>query len=371
MREELVNLKKAVDDGIAGNSIWVPIGFPKMGESVGIGQKIYTIVGGMAGTGKTAFADLAYVLQPYYWYKKYGQEHNIEVRWIYFSMERSKQYKLAKWASMYLYRKYNILMDVPTFLGWGNRKNHISGELYDKVIESIEEIDPLLDVIEIIDGPMNPTGIYKHVYKYAEHHGTLEDIPYFAADGIQRIKKEYKPRNPRLVTIIILDHIGKCKGETIEGSFYHPQSKQLLDKMSDYCSSEFRDRFGFSPVAISQFNRGLEDTQRRVKTEMSPLPSDFKSTGNLYEDADVALALYNPYKLGDNTNLDYRIPKFVSNHGYNRFRSCYVLKNSYGVDDIAFGYNFIGEIGYMKELPRAEEISNYDQFANPKAVFIK
>ena len=41
---------------------------------------------------------------------------------------------------------------------------------------------------------------------------------------------------------------------------------------------------------------------------MSPLPSDFKSTGNLYEDADVALALYNPYKLGDTTNLGYNIP---------------------------------------------------------------
>ena len=322
-------------------------------------------------TGKTAFADLAYVLNPYMWYINHGKEHDVEVRWIYFSMERSKQYKLAKWATINLYLKYNILLDVPTFLGWGNRKNHIPGEVYEKIVECIEELEPALDVIDISEGTMNPTGIYKHVYKYAEHHGTINEIPYTTFDGIERIQKTYTPHNPRLVTIIIIDHIGKSKGETIEKTFYHPQSKQLLDKMSDYCGSEFRDRFGFSPVVVSQFNRGLEDTQRRVKTEMSPLPSDFKSTGNLYEDADVVLALYNPYKLGDDNNLDYRVSNFVNRDGYNRFRSCYVLKNSYGVDDIAYGYNFIGEIGYMKELPKALEITDYNQYANLTATVIK
>lgn len=39
MKEELVKLKQAVDDGIAGNSIWVPIGFTKMGESVELVRK--------------------------------------------------------------------------------------------------------------------------------------------------------------------------------------------------------------------------------------------------------------------------------------------------------------------------------------------
>lgn len=371
MKEELVKLKQAVDDGIAGNSIWVPIGFTKMGESVGIGQKIYTLIGGASGTGKTAFADLAYVLQPYSWFKKHREEHNIEVRWLYFSMERSKQYKLAKWAAIRLYLKYNILLDVPTFLGWGNRKNHIPGEIYAKVTESIDALEPLLDYIDISEGTKNPTGIYQHVKRYAEHHGVMVETPYITKDGIARTLKEYKPNNPRLVTIIVIDHAGKCKGETIEGSFYHPQSKQLMDKISDYCGSTFRDLYGFSPVVISQFNRGLEDVQRRVKTEMSPLPSDFKSTGNFYEDSDIALALYNPYKLGDLSNLGYNISAMVDSNGYNRFRSCYVLKNSYGVDDIAYGYQFVGEVGMMNELPKAQEITDYTKYSQVKARIIK
>ena len=91
MKDEIKSLKTAIDDGIQGKSVWVPIGFSKMGESVGIGQRIYTIIGGMSGTGKTVFTDLAYVLQPYSWMKGNGEENNIQVRWLYFSMEKANK----------------------------------------------------------------------------------------------------------------------------------------------------------------------------------------------------------------------------------------------------------------------------------------
>ena len=159
MKQDIINLKKAVDDGIAGNSIWLPIGFNKMGSSVGIGQKIYTIVGGMSGTGKTAFTDLAYVLQPYQWFKEHGEEHNLEVNWIYFSMERSKQYKQAKWAGIRTLISIPYLMSVPAILGWGSRKNHIPGEIYDKLVESLDALDPVLDYVDIVEGSVNPTGV--------------------------------------------------------------------------------------------------------------------------------------------------------------------------------------------------------------------
>jgi replicative DNA helicase len=230
----------------------------------------------------------------------------------------------------------------------------------------------MLDYVEIIEGSINPTGIWKNAYNYAETVGKFEKVPYLTLEGEEKYHTIYKTNDENLVTIVLLDHIGKLKGELNDGVFLQPQSKALMDKMSDYCGSELRDRLGFSPVVVSQFNRGLEDTQRRVKTEMSPLPSDFKNTGNLYEDADVALALYNPYKLGDNENLGYNIPAFVNSKGYNRFRSCYVLKNSYGVDDIAFGYNFIGEVGIMHELKKADQLTpeDYLRFTEIKAITI-
>lgn len=361
MREEIVKLKQSVDDGIAGKSIWIPLHFPKMGQEVGIGKKIYTIIGGGAGTGKTAFTDLAYVLAPYNWMLKNKDKTDIEIRIIYRSMERSQTYKLAKWVCLRLYNMYGIIMDVPILLGWGVQKNKIPQEIYDKIVESYDYFNAMLEYVEIIDGTMNPTGIYKHVQEYAETVGKIEEIPYVTKDNIHRTKRVYVPNNEKLITIIVLDHIGKLKGEKNDGVFLQPQSKGLMDKMSDYCGTEFRDFYGFNPVVVSQFNRGLEDVQRRVKTDNSPLPGDFKNTGNLYEDADVALALYNPYKLGDTSNLGYNVNKFVTSSGHNRFRSCYVLKNSYGVDDVAFGYQFIGEVGMMAELPKASDI-NYNNY---------
>jgi len=372
MKQELIDLQKAIDKGREGKSIWIPLHFPKMGQEVGIGKSIYTIVGGMSGTGKTAFTDLAYVLAPYKWMKQNYDKTGITIRVIYHSMERSKTYKLAKWVSMKLYTQYNILMDVPDILGWGVQRNRVPEEVYQKIVKCFDYFNEMLDYVEIIEGPINPTGIWKNAYNYAETVGKFEKVPYTTLEGDEKYHTIYKTNDENLVTVVLLDHIGKLKGELNDGVFLQPQSKALMDKMSDYAGSELRDRLGFSPVIVSQFNRGLEDTQRRVKTEMSPLPSDFKNTGNLYEDADVALALYNPYKLGDNENLGYNIPAFVNSKGYNRFRSCYVLKNSYGVDDIAFGYNFIGEVGIMYELKKAGLLTpeDYLRFTEIKATTI-
>lgn len=367
MKDEIIQLKQAIDDGQNNGSIWLPLHFPKMGTQVGIGKKILTLIGGGSGTGKTAFTDLAYILGPYSWYLKHKDNTDIKLRWIYRSMERSQTYKLAKWTSLILYLKYKYLIDVPTLLRWGTHKNKMPQEVYEKVTETYNLLDEMLDYVEIVDGSINPTGIYKHVQEYAKTVGKEELIPYTTKEGIQRTKKVYKQNNKNLITIIIIDHIGRLSAEKDAGGQYlSANGKPLLDRMSSYCSSEFRDYYGFSPVIVSQFNRGIEDTQRRTKTELSPLPSDFRGTSVLYDDCDVALALYNPYKLGDDNNLDYNIPKFVNPQGYNRFRSCYILKNSYGADDLAFGFNFIGEVGNMIELPKANEISDYNKYANPE-----
>ena len=229
--------------------------------------------------------------------------------------------------------------------------------------------EQMFDYVELIDGPVNPTGIYKHVVEYAKVHGKMIEEPYTTKDGILRTRKKYVPNNPNLITLIIEDHLGKLRGEMIGDKFASPNSKEVLDKMSDYNSSEFRDVYGFSPVAVIQLNRGLEGSARSAQlvkhdVELGPLPSDFKGSSVPYDDADVALALYNPFKVKDFNHMNYDIPKFVNSGGYNRFRSLTILKNSYGIDDACFGLNFLGECGAMRELPRADEIKSYAPYAD-------
>ena len=124
--------------------------------------------------------------------------------------------------------------------------------------------------------------------------------------------------------------------------------------MSEY-NGIFRDLYGFSVVAISQFNRSLADSTRMKNKTLAPEPSDFKDTSNTYEDADLVVGLFNPFKLKITDDLGYEVDNFINAKGYNRYRSVHVLKNSFGVDDIAIGLYFIGEMGLWKELPKPED----------------
>lgn len=368
MKEDIKDVINAINDGRDGNAAWIPLHYPRMGQHIGIGKKIYTLIGGQGGTGKTAFTDVSYVLAPYAWWRKNKENTDVKLRWIYRSMERSKTHKLVKWAAFKLFTQHKILIDVPTVLRWGPQKKRLTDDVYDKLVAALDYYNEMLDYVEIIDGPENPTGIYKHVMKYAENYGDFTETTYKNKDGIESTVKKYKQKDENLIVNVLLDHVGKCKGERHDGVHHSQESKGLLDLMSYYCSSVFRDQLGFNATAVSQFNRGLEDVTRRTKTAMAPLPSDFKGTGNSYNDADVVLALYNPYKLKDDDNLGYQVPQFVNREGYNRFRSCYILKNSYGIDDVGYGFNFIGEVGQMIELPRPDAISEYEKYREIEAV---
>ena len=337
-----------VDKGIEGKSKWMPIGHDKLGEHIGVGGKIYTLIGGNSGTGKTGFTDCTYVLNPYEWYIRNRDNTDLKLKVIYRSMERSKTFKLGKWACAKLYKDYGIMLDVPTLFGWGSKKNHIPQETYDAIKASRDYFNEMLDVVEIIDGAENPTGIRNHIREHALNNGKMIKKNEYVTD--------YEPNDPNLITIVLLDHIGKLKRER---GF---SKKENIDKMSEYLG-EARDRYGFSPVVISQFNRNLSDSQRARNKELTPDPDDFKDTSNLYEDCDVALALFNPYKFKVYDHMGYAIEDFVNAKGYNRFRSVTALKNSYGIDDFRIGFAFLGEVGLFYELPHANDMTkkNYEK----------
>lgn len=159
MKDDIKDVISAIDEGRAGNSVWIPLHYKRMGEHLGIGKKMYVLIGGMGGTGKTAFTDVSYVLGPYSWWMKNKDNTDIKPRWIYRSMERSKTYKLVKWASLRLFMNYGILIDVPTMLRWGPSKNRLPDEVYGKIVESLDYYNEMLDYVEIIDGSENPTGM--------------------------------------------------------------------------------------------------------------------------------------------------------------------------------------------------------------------
>ncbi|MEX0595535.1 MAG: hypothetical protein WD512_03465, partial [Candidatus Paceibacterota bacterium] len=319
---------------------------------------------------------------PALWIKKYGEEQGIKLKIVLRSMERSKKHRMAKWVCMKLYLDHRILIDVPTLFGWGDKKNQISDEIYLKVKEATEFVESLEDIVEVVDGIENPTGIFYHLEKEALSKGKLykykkidgKEVPYVhykgqtkvasleeLPKGLTKYQPVYIPDDKREVTIFVLDHLQAMKTES------GLNDKQNLDRMSEY-ARVLRDLYGMSPIIVNQLNRNISDTYRRTKTDLLPEDKDFTGSSNMYNDCDVAGILFNPYKYGINDLKGWFVKECVdSEFGINRFRSFHLLKNTYGPDNQIFGYNFIGENGLYKELPKPSDMNNsiYNNVAYP------
>ena len=356
--------------------LWIPLRYPGLSDHVGITKRLYHMLGGDPGTGKTSFVDQTYVLDAHDY--AYKNEEKVRLKTVYFSMERSQEYKKAKWLAHRMYTENNMLVSAPTLLNWGT-----GGELTDDMIETAEShsdfFNRLFEDVDIYDGIRNPTGIYKIMVEEALKNGTVygrdADGTYYKTDldawttnngqskksirkdqcplDLHTRQREYIPDDERLIIQIIIDHYGKPRPER------GYSRKETIDKTSEYMQIG-RDFYGMSVVGISQFNRNNANIQRRVHTDLSPEQQDFKGTGNTYEDADIVMGLFNPYKHGLDDFKKYKIKKTLSN-GFSRFRSISLLKNSYGADNLVAGFKFMGECGYFEQVAKPDNI-NYNIF---------
>ena len=347
-------LKRVVQDGLDGRNGGIPMGFNRLNRYIGIRKSIYTLVGGLTGSGKTSFIDDAYVLNPFDWFISKANTSGIKLEIIYRSMERSRTYKLAKWVSRKIFLDHGIIIPVNKLLGWTDKMDKNEHDLFLMYEDYMGEMN---EVMTIIDGPENPIGISKHLRDHALANGRIEEI--------DKYNKIYIPNDENKITLIVIDHIGLLKLTKDQ-----PTKKQAIDKMSDELRHA-RDMYGYSPVVVSQFNRDISNIMRLKNGDVEPRLEDFKESSSTQDDADVVLALFDPmrYKVADPSG--YELSKLTDQYGAKYFRSLRLIKNSYGEDDVRIGLGFLGQIGMFKELPRQRDItdSDYESITN-KSFFL-
>ena len=341
-------LRKEVNAGLEGRNGGIPMGFNRLNRYIGIRKGMYFLVGGLTGSGKTSFIDDAFVLNPFDWYIS-QKDPKIKLRIIYRSMERSRTYKLAKWVSRKIFLDHAAIIPVPKLLGWTDKMTH---DEHDMFLMYEDYINQMEEVVTIIDGPENAVGIAKELKAHALQNGKIEQIDEF--------NKRYFPNNENEITIVVLDHVGLIKTTKDQ-----PTKKEAIDKMSDELRYA-RDFYGYTPVAVSQFNRSISNMQRLKNGEVEPQLEDFAESSSTQNDADIVLALFDPmrYKVEDPSG--YQLQKLVDNFGAKYFRSLRLIKNSYGEDDVRIGLGFMGQIGMFKELPKQRDMtdSDYDSVVN-------
>lgn len=340
-----------VREGMEGKNIGLPNCFDRFNEYLyGTQRATYYAIGGMSGSGKSAFTDDNFIITPFLEFKKdpANAGKRMNVKWFYFSFEVSEKDKRSKWMAYLMFEKHGIKLTAPGIVSKG-KTGILSEELYKK----IEELDPLLDELfsymTFIQEKENPTGIRNDVLKYANANGTTHYDTYTNYEGKEAKRRVgYTPNNPEERVIIVVDHASLMKNERSYST------KENMDKMSEYMI-ELRNLYGYTPVVVCQFNRALSNIERiklAVKDgyEITPILEDFKDTGNIGQDCNVALGVFNPFKYNILTYRKYDVGQMMDS-----FRSIHIMKNRDGVDNGAIAMHFSGGIGKLRELPRVEE----------------
>jgi hypothetical protein len=340
------DLKDEVEKGMSGKNTGIPMGFDRLNRYIGIRKGMYTLVGGLTGSGKTSFIDDCYVLNPVDWMlSEKGKASGLELKIIYRSMERSKTYKLAKWVARKIFLDTGNIIPVSKLLGWTDKMTKEEHDMFLSYRWYIEEVEK---IVTIIDGPENPVGIAKDLKKWALQRGRIDE------SDTDEYYRKYIPNNPNEFVLVIIDHIGLLRPTKDLIT-----KKQCIDKMSSELQYA-RDFYGYSPVVVSQFNRDIANPMRLKNGDVEPQLEDFKDSSQTQDDADVVLALFDPmrYKVPDPSG--YKLEKLKDEYGAKYYRSARLIKNSYGEDDIRIGLGFLGQIGMFKELPKVKNMTDED-----------
>lgn len=339
VQEQILRGKEGLNKGI-------PHGHTKLGDYLpNIQQSTYYLVGGELSTGKSAFANDTFVYNPLDWYLENKDSTDIKLLIPYYSFEIPKKDMTIKYLARRIYKKHGILLDVNYILSRGKYK--VSQEHYDLVIRELPILEQIDDILLVQDLPKNPTGIWNDLLKIANDNG--EGIEKTDNGNYQFIHNvDYKPKNPNLYVLPVVDHIGLTKKER------EFNKKEVIDKLSEYMII-LRNKCAFSPVLVQQLNRSLSSSDRFKIGRVEPQLSDFKESGNTQEDANVVLALFSPRRYEISPFKDYNIIKLRD-----RYRNLTILKNRDGEADINIGMRFLGEIGSFEELPKGSEMTEYD-----------
>lgn len=338
-------LNEQIKRGILGLNTGIPHGYNKLTEFIpNIQQSTYYLVGGELGTGKSAFANDAFVYNPIDWYLDNKHDTDIKLLIPYYSFEIPKKDMTVKFAARRLYKRTGILLDINYILSRG--KNKCSEEHYQMIMKEMDILDELQDILLVQDLPKHPTGIWYDLLKIAHDNGT--GIKKDNDGGYSFTEENYKPNNQNLFVIPLVDHIGLTRKER------EFSKKEVIDKLSAYMII-LRNKCNFSPVLVQQLNRTMSSTDRFKLDRVEPQLSDFKESGNTQEDANVVLALFSPQRYEMPNFRDYNI-----NLLRNRFRSLSILKNRDGEADKMLGMEFIGEVGTFFELPKGKDMTESD-----------
>ena len=262
---------------------------------------------------------------------------------FYASLEMSSELLFAKLLGIYIFEKYGIELSPKELLS--KKKDYtLSDEYYKIVQECIPWLKKVEERVIIYDKAMNAEILYKLLMDDLSSIGKFTETDH---------RKIYQPNNPELVYLVVIDHISLLrpnKGRSL---------KEEIDLVSSYLVT-LRNICKISPIVIMQANRDSAGMERRKQGLNSLRLSDTKDSGGPVQDSEVVLSIFSPHRERLATYNKYNIVQLTD-----KFRALSILKNRYGESDIELGLNFFGKCNLWKELPKPDEIFDYEKYKSP------
>lgn len=330
------SLLNQIDKGREGRNWGLPMGMPKLEYYIdGVSQETYTVIFSGSGVGKTSFTLYSYIYRPIMANLETPDKFQI----LYISLEMKPEILLAKLLSTYILETYGVEISYKRMLS-KTRNEVLSDQEYDLIKKSKEWLEKVEKMITIYDKSLNAVNYFKLLKDLADSNGSfLEDDK----------RTYYTPNDPDKVILVVVDHIALAtptQGNTL---------KNEMDKISSV-AVQFRNKCKFSFVHIMQANRDSSNVERRKMDLIYPQRNDIKDSSCMEADSDLIIALFNPFREHMKKcrgNYDITILQRY-------FREISILKSRYGDGDIAIGCVFFGGSNYWHELPKGDDIYDYE-----------
>lgn len=322
-----------IEKGSRGENVGISTGLPVIDSIIfGIQKGYLYTVGADSSGGKTSFAIDIFV----YNLLKNNKEHPISI--LYYSFEISGDVLFAKLLSRHIWDKYQEIITYEDILSLTAPISPAHKKLVD---ESIPWLNELSTHLTIYDKSLSPAAIYATCKQWLKRFGTFEEV------GEHR--ETYTEDDPKRYKIVLTDHVALISGA---GS-----KKERIDTVVDYMVY-FRNKCNISGIFIQQMNRNSKSMERKTNGYELYQLDDFKDTSGTTDASEVVIALYYPYREKIARCEGYPIQNILKR----RFRLAQILKNRYGQADVNKGIVFYGEIGMFAELPKPEQIADYEPY---------
>ena len=279
------HLMNRIDRGMQGLNVGISTACPHIDKyTYGTHMGRYYLIGADSGVGKTTTADFLYVINA--WIKaKYA---NRKLQIIYYSWEISKEQKMLRWLSYFVYALYGE--SIPS--------DYIDGKisglmLTDKHLRMVRYamvyVEEIMKDIIFVEDPIHPTKMFHDFVDYYEAIGKV------IREKSQDPKKRgriigWQPNDPMAITLAVCDHKALVQPE--QGF----DMKQTMDLWSKYIVI-LRNLFGLTYVGIKQFNTEMTSYHRMNKKGdglIAPQRIDFGDSRYTFRDADVVFGLVKP-----------------------------------------------------------------------------